>query len=57
VFFCQSGVRTTQAFFSLYLMGYPLEHLHNSDCSWIYWGNAPDTPIVDQDGNPVPYKE
>jgi len=57
VFFCQSGVRTTQALFSLYLMGYPLEHLHNFDSSWIYWGNAPDTPIVDKDGKPVPYKE
>jgi thiosulfate/3-mercaptopyruvate sulfurtransferase len=57
VFYCQSGVRTTQAIFSLYLMGYPLEHLHNFDGSWIYWGNAPDTPIVDQDGKPVPYKD
>ncbi len=57
VFFCQSGVRTTQALFSLYLMGYPLEHLHNFDSSWIFWGNSPTTPIVDENGKPVPYKK
>jgi thiosulfate/3-mercaptopyruvate sulfurtransferase len=53
VFICQSGVRTTQAFFALYLAGFPVEHLHNYDSSWIYWGNSPDTPIVDPAGNPV----
>jgi thiosulfate/3-mercaptopyruvate sulfurtransferase len=56
VFYCQSGVRTTQGIFSLYLMGFPLEHLHNYDSSWIYWGNAPDTPIVNEKGEPVLYK-
>jgi thiosulfate/3-mercaptopyruvate sulfurtransferase len=53
VFFCQSGVRVTQTFFALYLYGFPLEHLHIYDSSWIYWGNAPETPIVDENGKPV----
>jgi thiosulfate/3-mercaptopyruvate sulfurtransferase len=57
VFFCQSGVRTTQPLFVLYLAGFPIEHLHNYDSSWIYWGNAPDTPIVDPEGKPVVAEE
>jgi thiosulfate/3-mercaptopyruvate sulfurtransferase len=36
-FYCQSGVRTTQALFALYLSGWPLEKLHNYDSSWIGW--------------------
>jgi len=53
VFFCQSGVRVTQTLFALYLYGYPIEHLHIYDFSWIWWGNAPDTPIVNEKGEPV----
>jgi thiosulfate/3-mercaptopyruvate sulfurtransferase len=36
-FYCQSGVRSTQALFTLYLAGWPLEKLHNYDSSWIGW--------------------
>lgn len=36
-FYCQSGVRSTQALFALYLAGWPLEKLHNYDSSWIGW--------------------
>jgi len=36
-FYCQSGVRSTQALFALYLSGWPFEKLHNYDSSWIGW--------------------
>lgn len=57
VLFCQSGVRVTQTLFALYLAGYPIEHLHVYDSSWIHWGNAPETPIVDPAGKAVVYTE
>lgn len=44
-FFCQSGVRSTQAMFTFYLLGYPLEKLHNYDSSWIGWSKDPSLPI------------
>lgn len=53
VFFCHSGVRTTQAIFSLYMMGFPVEHLHNFDGSWVYWGNSPYLPIVSGPAKPA----
>jgi thiosulfate/3-mercaptopyruvate sulfurtransferase len=53
VFFCQSGVRVTQTLFALYAYGFPVEHLHIYDSSWIYWGNSPDLPIEDEKGQPV----
>ena len=46
VFYCQSGVRTTTHLFSLYLMGWPLEKLHNYDGSWIEWSYYKENPIV-----------
>jgi len=45
-FYCQSGVRSTQALFSLYLAGWPLEKLHNYDSSWIGWSKDKNLPIV-----------
>jgi thiosulfate/3-mercaptopyruvate sulfurtransferase len=44
-FFCQSGVRSTQAIFALYLSGWPLEKLHNYDSSWIGWSRDQNLPI------------
>lgn len=37
VFLCQSGVRTTTEIFSLYLLGYNPDKLHNYDGSWLEW--------------------
>jgi thiosulfate/3-mercaptopyruvate sulfurtransferase len=45
-FYCQSGVRSTQAIFSLYLAGWPLEKLHNYDSSWIGWSKDSSLPVV-----------
>ncbi|GAB7027418.1 sulfurtransferase [Geotalea toluenoxydans] len=45
-FYCQSGVRSTQAIFALYLSGWPLEKLHNYDSSWIGWSKDPALPIA-----------
>ena len=45
-FYCQSGVRSTQAIFALYLAGWPLEKLHNYDSSWIGWSKDGNLPIV-----------
>ncbi len=44
-FYCQSGVRSTQAIFALYLSGWPLERLHNYDSSWIGWSRDQRLPI------------
>jgi thiosulfate/3-mercaptopyruvate sulfurtransferase len=57
VFFCQSGVRVTQTLFALYAYGFPVEHLHIYDSSWIYWGNSPDLPVIDEKGQPVVVKQ
>ncbi len=45
-FYCQSGVRSTQAIFALYLSGWPLEKLHNYDSSWIGWSKDYSLPII-----------
>jgi thiosulfate/3-mercaptopyruvate sulfurtransferase len=45
-FYCQSGVRSTQAIFALYLAGWPLDKLHNYDSSWIGWSMDKSLPIV-----------
>ena len=44
-FFCQSGVRSTQALFTFYLLGYSLNKLHNYDSSWIGWSKDQTLPI------------
>lgn len=45
-FFCQSGVRSTQALFTFYLLGWSLDKLHNYDSSWIGWSKDRSLPIV-----------
>jgi thiosulfate/3-mercaptopyruvate sulfurtransferase len=45
-FYCQSGVRSTQAIFALYLAGWPLAKLHNYDSSWIGWSKDKTLPIL-----------
>jgi thiosulfate/3-mercaptopyruvate sulfurtransferase len=44
-FYCQSGVRTTQVIFALYLSGWELEKLHNYDSSWIGWSKDDSLPL------------
>jgi thiosulfate/3-mercaptopyruvate sulfurtransferase len=44
-FYCQSGVRSTQGLFALYLSGWPLEKLHNYDSSWIGWSKDANLPL------------
>lgn len=44
-FYCQSGVRSTQGLFALYLAGWPLEKLHNYDSSWIGWSKDDSLPM------------
>jgi thiosulfate/3-mercaptopyruvate sulfurtransferase len=44
-FYCQSGVRSTQGLFALYLSGWPLEKLHNYDSSWIGWSKTDRLPM------------
>ncbi len=44
-FYCQSGVRSTQGLFALYLSGWPLEKLHNYDSSWIGWSKDSHLPM------------
>ena len=44
-FYCQSGVRSTQGLFALYLSGWPLEKLHNYDSSWIGWSKDNRLPM------------
>lgn len=45
-FYCQSGVRSTQPIFALYLLGWPLDKLHNYDSSWIGWSQDESLPIA-----------
>ncbi len=44
-FYCQSGVRTTQVLFALYLSGWDLKKLHNYDSSWIGWSKDAGLPL------------
>jgi thiosulfate/3-mercaptopyruvate sulfurtransferase len=46
IFYCQSGVRTTTAIFTLYLMGWDPDRLHNYDGSWLEWSYHEDNPIT-----------
>jgi thiosulfate/3-mercaptopyruvate sulfurtransferase len=45
IFYCQSAVRTTTHIFSLYLMGWDLDHLLNYDGSWIEWSYYEQNPV------------
>jgi 3-mercaptopyruvate sulfurtransferase SseA len=44
-FYCQSGVRSTQGLFALYLAGWSLKKLHNYDSSWIGWSKDDRLPM------------
>ena len=46
IFYCQSGVRTTQILFSLYLLGWPEENLLNYDGSWIEWSYHKENEVL-----------
>jgi thiosulfate/3-mercaptopyruvate sulfurtransferase len=50
VFYCQSGVRTTQNIFALYLIGFPIENLKNYDGSWIEYSYS-NLPLINEDDN------
>lgn len=50
VFYCQSGVRTTQNIFALYLIGFPIDNLKNYDGSWIEYSYK-DLPRINEDGD------
>ena len=49
VFYCQSGVRTTQLTFGLCLAGWPLERLKNYDGSWVEWSAVADNSEIEVD--------
>jgi thiosulfate/3-mercaptopyruvate sulfurtransferase len=53
-FFCQSGVRSTQALFTFYLLGWSLDKLHNYDSSWIGWSKDQSLPIENGCGTSIP---
>jgi thiosulfate/3-mercaptopyruvate sulfurtransferase len=44
-FYCQSGVRCSQWFITLYTMGWPIAKLHNYYSSWIGWSRNKKLPI------------
>lgn len=46
VFYCHSGIRSTQVIFAFYLLGWPVEKLHNFDGAWIAWTHNPGNPVV-----------
>lgn len=48
VFYRQSGVRTTQAIFALYLAGEDPAELLNSDDSWIGYSYNKILPVIDE---------
>jgi len=52
-FFCQSGVRSTQALFTYYLLGWSLDKLHNYDSSWIGWSKDHTLPVVNSCSEPT----
>jgi thiosulfate/3-mercaptopyruvate sulfurtransferase len=54
IFYCQSGVRTTTAIFTLYLMGWDPDRLHNYDGSWLEWSYDEDNPIAVGEGAEAP---
>jgi thiosulfate/3-mercaptopyruvate sulfurtransferase len=42
---CQTGIRAAHSYFTLRLLGYRKVRVY--DASWVEWGNAGDTPIVE----------
>jgi thiosulfate/3-mercaptopyruvate sulfurtransferase len=45
IFYCQSGVRTTQVMLAFRLLGVPWEQVLNYDGSWVEWSYHKDNPI------------
>lgn len=54
VFYCHSGVRTTQIIFSLYLLGWDVNGLVNYDGSWVEWSYYGRTPVAVSATAPAP---
>ena len=47
VFYCQSGVRTTQLIFGMVKAGWPLESLRNYDGSWVEWSHVAEADEIE----------
>jgi thiosulfate/3-mercaptopyruvate sulfurtransferase len=44
IVYCQSGMRSSQDYLALRLLGHP--RIRNYDASWMEWGNTPALPVA-----------